>query len=202
SAAVQNSYLYDAWGQVRSQTGSLTNPFSHTSREAGEAGLNFYRARYYQPSIGRFLSEDAFNEWPSLYAYVRNHPVEYRDPSGNGTVNNKSCLPLIAKPETGPGLITIPPGGHADVDGVYNVTPNSCIGFCDRGGNPTPEARKFNNNTNVTVTGGCHGDCLKFSYSDPMSANWDWTDPRTGPVNGWKDGDWFDRHPDWPKPPP
>ena len=180
------------------KSGVRPNPFTYTSREAGEAGHLFYRARYYQPSIGRFLSEDAFNDWASLYAYVRDHPVEYRDPSGNGTMTNKSCVPIIAKSETGPGLITVQPGGHAPVDGVYNVTPNSCVGFCDRGGSPTPEARKFNDWTDVTVTGGCHGDCLKFSYSGPISAGSDWGDPNTG----WKGGDWFDKHPDWPKPPP
>jgi REP element-mobilizing transposase RayT len=37
SASVQNTYLYDAWGQVKNQTGSLANPFTYTSREVGEA---------------------------------------------------------------------------------------------------------------------------------------------------------------------
>jgi RHS repeat-associated protein len=93
SASVQNTYLYDAWGQVKSQTGSLANPFTYTSREGGEAGLNFYRARYYQPSVGRFLSEDplltALRENVgtlglslSLYVYTGNRPVDRRDPLG------------------------------------------------------------------------------------------------------------------------
>jgi RHS repeat-associated protein len=88
-ATVQNSYLYDAWGQVKSQTGSLTNPFTYTSREAAEAGLSFYRARYYQPSLGRFLTEDPAtggNE-PNLYAYVGNASLLYVDPTGMERVN-------------------------------------------------------------------------------------------------------------------
>jgi RHS repeat-associated protein len=76
------AYLYDAWGQVKSQTGSLANPFTYTSREAGEAGLNFYRARYYQPTIGRFLQEDPVRSTLAAYALVVNSPVAFSDPTG------------------------------------------------------------------------------------------------------------------------
>jgi RHS repeat-associated protein len=97
AATVQNTYLYDAWGQIKSQTGSLGNPLTYTAREVGEAGLNFYRARFYEPSIGRFPSEDplarnfliAFangymNTLASLppYAYALNSPIQRRDPTG------------------------------------------------------------------------------------------------------------------------
>jgi RHS repeat-associated protein len=84
SGAVQNSYLYDAWGQTRSQTGSVPNPFTYTSREAGEAGTLFYRARYYNPSVGRFLAEDAqqYQRGPNAYAYGLNSPMRFTDPSG------------------------------------------------------------------------------------------------------------------------
>ncbi len=101
AGTVQNTYLYDAWGQTRNQTGTLTNPFGYTAREAGEAGTLYYRARYYQPSIGRFLSEDPIRPWPNAaadnwsllalnrfdtrppqYEYVGNDPVNWLDPSG------------------------------------------------------------------------------------------------------------------------
>ncbi len=74
--AVQDSYLYDAWGQTRTQTGTLVNPFGYTAREFGEAGTLFYRARYYQPSIARFLSEDPRESMiadpPPLIRYLNN----------------------------------------------------------------------------------------------------------------------------------
>ncbi len=47
--------------------------------------LNCYRARYYDPALGRFLSEDpaGFNSGDvNSYRYVSNNPVNYRDPSG------------------------------------------------------------------------------------------------------------------------
>jgi RHS repeat-associated protein len=84
SGAVQSTYLYDAWGQTRSQTGSLVNPFTYTARETGEAGSLFYRARYLSPTAGRFLSEDPLgnDSLGNLYDYTLNRPSYLRDPSG------------------------------------------------------------------------------------------------------------------------
>lgn len=46
-------------GKQTASSGSLTNPFQYTGREFDtETGLYYYRARYYDPSTGRFLSED------------------------------------------------------------------------------------------------------------------------------------------------
>ena len=57
--------------------------FTYTAREAGEAGLMFYRARYYNPGIGRFTSEDPLGFVDlAPYPYVRNNPILRTDPSG------------------------------------------------------------------------------------------------------------------------
>ena len=82
---VQNAYLYDAWGQTKSQSGSLASPVVYTGREVAEAGTLFYRARFYQPGIGRFLSEDPWvpsEEISNLYGYVGGDPIRYTDPFG------------------------------------------------------------------------------------------------------------------------
>lgn len=44
----------------------------------------YYRARYYDPKIGRFISEDPirFDGGLNLYAYVDNNPVNFFDPTG------------------------------------------------------------------------------------------------------------------------
>src|SRR6266404_2978415 len=53
------TYGYDSFGKQITSSGSLTNPFQYTARELdSETGLYFYRARYYDPNVGRFLSED------------------------------------------------------------------------------------------------------------------------------------------------
>jgi RHS repeat-associated protein len=91
SGALANTYIYDSFGNVIASTGALTNPFQYTGRDFDpETGLRFYRARYYDPQIGRFLSDDPsrfLTAW-NLYAYVDNDPVDYTDMWGlqkNGT---------------------------------------------------------------------------------------------------------------------
>lgn len=43
---------------------------------------SYYRARYYDPTTGRFISEDPIRSRTSAYAYARNRPMVFRDPRG------------------------------------------------------------------------------------------------------------------------
>ena len=63
AGTVTHSVAFDAWGNVRAETGTREHPFTYTGREVGEAGFHFYRARFYQPSIGRFSQEDPYWTW-------------------------------------------------------------------------------------------------------------------------------------------
>ncbi len=83
------AYDYDAFGKPRTSQGSVSNPFTFTGREWDDGtGLYYYRARYYDPVLGRFLSTDpaaARIDQPlelNPYAYVRNNPLRYVDPLG------------------------------------------------------------------------------------------------------------------------
>lgn len=71
---------------VTSTGASSTNSFQFTGREYDGAGLSFYRARYYSPTVGRFISEDPLgfpgSPLADLYAYVGNNPVSLLDPLG------------------------------------------------------------------------------------------------------------------------
>lgn len=78
-------YTLDSFGNQTGSSGSLTNPFRYTARELdSETSLYYYRARYYDPTIGRFISEDPirFKGGINLYQYVANNPILLRDPSG------------------------------------------------------------------------------------------------------------------------
>lgn len=84
SAAIQTRYQYDPFGQTTISGASTTNVFGFTGREMDVAGLYFYRARYYSPTKGRFLSEDPleFGGGVNLYAYALNSPTTGVDPTG------------------------------------------------------------------------------------------------------------------------
>jgi RHS repeat-associated protein len=86
NGAVQTSYTYDPFGAVTVSGAISTNTYQFTGRENdGSAGLYFYRARYYNPAINRFISEDPLGfpggPDPNLYAYVGNDPT-VADPFG------------------------------------------------------------------------------------------------------------------------
>ena len=85
SGQLANSYVYDSFGNLTASTGTITNPFQYTGREFdSETGLYYYRARHYDLSIGRFLSEDPirFAGSSSFYLYTQNRPVNATDPTG------------------------------------------------------------------------------------------------------------------------
>jgi len=69
------------------------NPFQYTARESdSETGLYYYRAGYYDSTIGRFISEDplSFAGGNFLYQFVLNNPVRFGDPYGFSP-SNRSC---------------------------------------------------------------------------------------------------------------
>jgi RHS repeat-associated protein len=85
AGALANTYTYDSFGNVTSLTGTLSNPFRYAGREFdGETGLYFNRARYYDSTAGRFLTEDPirFFGGNNFYEYVSNHPTDLVDPWG------------------------------------------------------------------------------------------------------------------------
>lgn len=80
---VVNRYQYDAFGQVSSAEG-FSNRILYTGQQYDKVSGQYYlRARFYDPSVGRFLQEDVYRgDGLNLYAYCRNNPVVYYDPSG------------------------------------------------------------------------------------------------------------------------
>jgi RHS repeat-associated protein len=87
SKHIQNSYAYTPFGGL-TQSESFHQPFTF-SGEYGvleePSGLYYMRARYYDPQIGRFISEDPIRFAGgdvNLYAYAGNNPVNYVDPWG------------------------------------------------------------------------------------------------------------------------
>jgi RHS repeat-associated protein len=87
SGVVLNRVTYDSYGRVVSQTNPAVEfRYGYTGREQdNETGLDYYRARYYDSAVGRFISEDplGFSAGDgNLYRYVGNSPTNFIDPSG------------------------------------------------------------------------------------------------------------------------
>jgi RHS repeat-associated protein len=87
--AVTDSYAYDAYGNLIAATGGSNNPYLFAGEQRdSETGLDYLRARYYDPLVGRFVSADAYegtlNDPMSLhdYQYAHANPVVNTDPSG------------------------------------------------------------------------------------------------------------------------
>ena len=97
TGAVTDSYGYSAFGEMASRTGTGTtptvNPFLFNAQQFDGASGDYYlRARYYDQSNGRFISQDPFegrNDDPvSLhrYLYANADPVNYIDPTGKDSL--------------------------------------------------------------------------------------------------------------------
>ncbi|WP_150111759.1 RHS repeat-associated core domain-containing protein [Oscillatoria nigro-viridis] len=87
SGSVANHVVYDAFGGVVSQSNpAFGSRYGFTGREFdAETGLYYYRSRYYNPGIGRFIGEDAVGfdgGDANLYRYVENSPIDRIDPLG------------------------------------------------------------------------------------------------------------------------
>lgn len=85
TGTLQTQYTYEPFGIV-SQTGAAsTNSYKYTGREDDGSGLFYYRARYYQPRLQRFISEDPIEFLGgsvNIYTYVHNRPLQLIDPLG------------------------------------------------------------------------------------------------------------------------
>ena len=82
---IVNTYQTSVFGVETSVTEGINNPYQFTGREYDrDTGLYYYRARYYDPQIGRFISEDplGFMGGPDFYPYAGNNPVTFLDPYG------------------------------------------------------------------------------------------------------------------------
>src|SRR6202162_4021538 len=120
----RTKYTYDSFGKLTASTGSLVNPFRYTARESDtETGLYYYRARYYDPASGRFLSEDPLQFYgggANFYRYAFNSSANLNDPSGLAPSLLDRLLdrlkPTHAPPKPCAPKFNCDPDGYRDAD--------------------------------------------------------------------------------------
>ena len=90
SGTRRQAVTYYPFGEVRTNTGTVDLPYKFTGHELDpETGLYYCGARYYDAPQGRFISPDTIVQSPgdpqtlNRYAYARNNPLLYTDPSGH-----------------------------------------------------------------------------------------------------------------------
>lgn len=99
---ITDKYAYSSFGAVANSEGATSNPFRYVGRygimDEGN-GLEYIRARYYAPELGRFITKDPLtgkdgdSQSLNRYVYALNNPVRLVDVSGfsalEGQVSNK-----------------------------------------------------------------------------------------------------------------
>jgi RHS repeat-associated protein len=88
SGTVQQTEKYDVYGQATAGTNSHPTEYQFAGQQTDATGLQYLRARYYDPSTGRFLNQDpkpgyAMNPAKySRYGYAASSPAIALDPAG------------------------------------------------------------------------------------------------------------------------
>jgi RHS repeat-associated protein len=89
AGTVINETQYKAWGETRYSSGTEQTTYTYTGQYSyvSDFGLQFYNARWYDSSLGRFAQADTIVpsgvQGLDRYAYVGNNPVRYTDPTGH-----------------------------------------------------------------------------------------------------------------------
>ncbi|MFT3784900.1 MAG: RHS repeat-associated core domain-containing protein [Tepidisphaeraceae bacterium] len=80
---VHPSVEYDAFGNATSATVANIRRFGFTGQQRdAETGMWFYKARYYDALMGKFISDDPIQQGTNVSAYVFNNPINLNDPTG------------------------------------------------------------------------------------------------------------------------
>jgi RHS repeat-associated protein len=92
NANPNGSFSYDTWGKLTGGTVLASNRLTWKGRmwDGGIVGLYYMRNRWYDPEIGRFMSEDPAGmvDGPNLYLFANNDPVNGSDPYGLHSVGD------------------------------------------------------------------------------------------------------------------
>ena len=146
-------YTYEPFGTTTTSGSTNGNSFQYTGRENDSGALYFYRSRYYNSQLSRFISEDpiGLRGGANLYSYVGNRPTGLSDPMGTDR-HDPLCPPAMRHGNGGPGS-----GGAGPGNGNGNGGP----------GNPPWPGDGYNGPISAGVNG--PGIGLRYTLDPPTN---------------------------------
>jgi RHS repeat-associated protein len=116
SAAKLVDYSYEPYGET-SADASSGNAFQYTGRENDGTGLYYDRARYYDPVLKRFISEDPIGLLGgiNLYSYVGGNPITKIDPSGLADIFYNNITGTVTIVSVGGAEASFPAANNAQL---------------------------------------------------------------------------------------
>ncbi len=83
TGSIVGSYTYDPFGNViQEQSYPDADCIRFTGKRLDSTGMYYFNARYYDPTIGRFISADPVRQGLNWYVYCNNNPLMFVDPDG------------------------------------------------------------------------------------------------------------------------
>ena len=196
SQAVTDTVLYDAFGMTVSRTGTTPTPFGFVGKGQyqtdNDSGLMLLGHRYYDASVGRFISSDPAKAGDNWYVYCDNNPLQKTDPLGLDPPKGK---PVSYEPGKGPS-------GESGSYPIYRdgtkgpfipdnpTTPQGPINGHDRGRNVRARGGEEHNRAPRPADGQRRGGPRRY---DPGSGGDVHYDPGVGSSSG--SGPWIGGNP-------
>ena len=139
------SYEYDPYGNIISQSGDMAeiNPLRYRSYYFdSDTGFYYLQSRYYDPTIGRFISADQYSDTGdgilgfNMFAYCLNNPINRTDSAGTWSLPNWAKVAIGVVATVAAVAVTVATGGAAApvlIGVATNTIVSGAIGYATGG---------------------------------------------------------------------
>jgi RHS repeat-associated protein len=116
---VNATFSYSPYGSPEGKTGTATTPLGFAGQYTDAAtGLQYLRARFYDPATAQFLTKDPLAELThEPYGYARGNPLTYFDPTG------RACIESFGPLGRYPNIVDCIEGGAKEIAASPVVPP-------------------------------------------------------------------------------